>query len=85
MEIFDPASTRVSKAEFIPSNIYKPSSYLRGNTSHLPYKPNRLMLFGETIAAYYVEYMKHTSTLYGQKGRLCVLKLVAHTVTILRG
>jgi hypothetical protein len=43
------------------------------------------MLFRETIAAYYVNNMKLTIALYEQKGRLCMLKLVARIATVSKG
>jgi hypothetical protein len=53
------------KTEFLLNNIYKSSLYLTGNAISAT-KPNRLMLFGETIAVYCENHTEHINTLRGQ-------------------
>jgi hypothetical protein len=45
-------------------------------------KPNRLMLFGETVAVYCENNTEHTYTLFGQNAVFLMLKQVVHIVTI---
>jgi hypothetical protein len=55
------------KTELLPSNIYKFSSYLTGNTYVSATRTNRIMLFTEKISVYGENYTKHTNTLCGQQ------------------
>jgi hypothetical protein len=44
-------------------------------------KINRLLLFGETVAVYCENHMKHTNTLVGRMQSFGVLKQVVHIIT----
>jgi hypothetical protein len=51
------------------------SLYLTGNTLRLRSKPNRLMLFGETVAVYCENHTEHTDTLCGQNVEFWCVKV----------
>jgi hypothetical protein len=38
-------------------------------------KPNRLMLFGETVAVYYESHAEHTDTLFGQNAEFYYIRI----------
>jgi hypothetical protein len=55
------------KHELLLNDIEKSSSYLTGNKHYVSAtKPNRLMLFRETVAVYCENHTEHTDTLCGQ-------------------
>jgi hypothetical protein len=51
-------------------NVYKSSPYLTGNTLRHRYKPNRLMLFRETLVICCEYHAEHTNTLCGENEML---------------
>jgi hypothetical protein len=57
---------KLLKTEFLLNNICKYSPYLTGTHYISAKKPNRLMLFGETVAVYCENHTEHTDTLCGQ-------------------
>jgi hypothetical protein len=62
-----PANQFILAPIFLRKNIKEFSSYLTGNTLQVSAtKPNRLMLFGETVAVYCENHTEHTDTLCGQ-------------------
>jgi hypothetical protein len=54
--------------------LRKISPYLTGNTLRLHYRHNRLMLFRETVAVYYVNHTENTNTLCGKKAEIFNVK-----------
>jgi hypothetical protein len=54
------------KIEFLHNFIYKSSPYFTGTHYFSATDPNRLMLFGETVALYCENHTEHTDTLCGQ-------------------
>jgi hypothetical protein len=68
------------KHEFLLNNM---SSVRTSQETHhvSATKPNRLMLFRETVAVYCENHTEHTDTLCGQNAHFCMLKEEVHTVT----
>jgi hypothetical protein len=54
------------RIEFLLNSLCKISPYLTGNTLRLRYKPNRLMLFGETVAIHCKNHTEHKYTLWAE-------------------
>jgi hypothetical protein len=71
VEVFEPDSTLMHKD---PVRTSQETHYISAT------KPNRLMLFGETVAVYSENRTEHTNTLCGQN--FDTLKWVVHRVTI---
>jgi hypothetical protein len=64
-----PGTTQRTTRRHIPEDdtLYKNSVYTSQETHHVSTtKPNRLMLFRETIAVYFENHTEHTDTLCGQ-------------------
>jgi hypothetical protein len=60
--------------EFILNNIYNSSSYLTGTHYVSTTKPNRLMLFGETVPVYCENHTEHISVRTSQETYLSATK-----------
>jgi hypothetical protein len=65
-----------SKTEFLLNNIYEYKSSSPSQETHpvTATKPNRLMLFGETVAVYCENHTEHTDTLCEQNAEIYYVK-----------
>jgi hypothetical protein len=64
------------KTEFLLNNIYINQVRTSQKTHYVSTtKPNRLMLFGETVAVYCENHTEHTDTLCGQNAEFWYVKV----------